>query len=307
MIKKTFHWVLRITFGLIILVFAFGTIKQWNYDSKTEKEYKPSGEFSDIGHNKVHFKSTGDGDFTFVLISGLGETMHTWSTIENELQNRGQVFMYDRSGLGHSEVGILPRSVDNIVTELKTVLKNEEVKKPYILVGHSIGGFIARYYQKKYPEDVMGLFLIDPYQEMGKKEFGEWPTSYKMMNWALRNMSWSGIPFFLLPDPPHPIYKTSKAIKTYGQEAASEDISLQEFARLDNGVSDVPVYLLTADKVGTTYNDIQKRWHREIFAKYSNDINKHVVIESGHHIHIQKPEIVVELLDEFVSKIQASN
>ncbi|MFZ4427933.1 MAG: alpha/beta fold hydrolase [Saprospiraceae bacterium] len=44
-----------------------------------------------------------------------------------------------------------------------------------MIIGHSVGGFIARYYAKKYPEDVIGLFLIDPYQEMGKEEFGEWP------------------------------------------------------------------------------------------------------------------------------------
>jgi pimeloyl-ACP methyl ester carboxylesterase len=304
MLKKILKWIFRIVLGLLTIVFTFGTIKQWNYDSKVEREYKPTGEFSDVGYNRIHFKSSGEGDFTFVLISGLGETMNTWSEIERELQNRGQVFMYDRSGLGHSEVGILPRSVDNIASELQTILEREKIKGPYILVGHSVGGFIARYFAKKYPEDVIGILLIDPYQEMGKKEFGEWPASYKIMNWSLRNLSWSGIPFFLLPKPPHPIYKTSKAIRTYGEEAFAEDVSLREFAKLDHGVSELPIYLLTADKVGSKYNDIQKRWHSEIFEKYTNDINKHVVVESGHHIHIENPHIVIEAFDEFINKLR---
>jgi pimeloyl-ACP methyl ester carboxylesterase len=305
MIMKILKWIPRIVLSLVLIVVLICSIKQYNYDLKVKKEYKADGDFSNIGKNNIHFKSSGSGNFTFVLISGLGETMNTWSKIENELQKRGKVFMYDRSGLGHSEVGILPRSIDNLSKELHTVLKNEDIQRPYIIIGHSVGGFIARYYAKKYPEDVIGLFLIDPYQEMGKEEFGEWPASYKMMNWSFRHLSWSGIPFFLLPNPPHPTYKTSKAIQTYGQEAYAEDISLKEFAKLDKDVSNLPLYLLTADKIGTQYNDIQKRWNREIFVKYSNEINEHKIVESGHHIHIEKTELVVEALDEFLNELSS--
>jgi pimeloyl-ACP methyl ester carboxylesterase len=303
MVKKILKWTFGIILALILIVVLVGSVKQWNYDSSVEKEYKADGDFSNIGQNSIHFKSSGSGNFTFVLIAGLGETMNTWSKIDDKLQNRGKVFMYDRSGLGFSEAGILPRSVDKIAIELKAVLENEKIQKPYILVGHSVGGLIARYFAKKYPQDVIGLFLIDPYPEMGKEEFGEWPTSYKMMNWSFRKLSWSGIPYFLLPNPPHPIYKTSKAIKTYGQEAYAEDISLKEFAKLDKEVSNLPIYLLTADKVGTKYNDIQKKWHREIFVKYSNEINEHIVVESGHHIHIDKPDLVIKAIDDFIDEL----
>lgn len=307
MLKKVLHWIFRVVFGLIVVIFIYGTIKQATYDSSVEKEFLPTGKFSDIGYNKIHYKASGNGDLTFVLISGLGETMNTWTKIEAELQNRGQVFMYDRSGLGNSESGVLPRSVDICALELHTVLKKENIKAPYVLIGHSAGGFIARYFAKKYPEDVLGLFLIDPYQEMGKEEFGEWPISYKLMNWSLRNLSWSGIPYFLLPNPPHPTYKTSKAIKTFGEEAFAENISLQEFAKFDKEVSNLPIYLMTANKIGTKYNDIQKKWHKEILAKYSNNINEHIIIESSHHIHIDKPKIVIETVDEFLLKLKAED
>ncbi|MDX1472305.1 MAG: alpha/beta hydrolase, partial [Flavobacteriaceae bacterium] len=171
------------------------------------------------------------------------------------------------------------------------------------IVGHSAGAFIGRYFAKKYPEKVMGLFLIDPYQEMGKEEMGEWPTSFKLMNWSLRNLPWTGLPYFMLPNPPHPTYKTTKAIKTFGEEVYSEDISLEQFAKLDSVGSDMPIYLLTADKPNNQYNELQKKWHKKILDKYSNDTNKHIIIESGHHIHFEHPEKVVEEIDNFLRDI----
>ena len=308
MIKRIFKWVLRILIVLIIGILIYGTIRQSNYDSEVENEFQPSGKFSDIGENKIHYKYLDKGEFTFVLIAGLGESMHTWANIANELNDRGRVFMYDRSGLGFSEEGVLPRSIDNISLELNTILEKENIPSPYILIGHSAGGFIARYYAKKYPNEVLGLYLIDPYQgDVGFDDDNpnEWSLSLKMMNWSFRNMSWSGIPYYLLPNPPHPTYKTSKAIKTYGMEAYAEKISLAQFQKLDEIAKDMPLYLLSADNKSDKFNELNTEWHKQIFDKYSNDINTFILIESGHHIYIEKPEIVLNSLDEFITKLNA--
>ena len=288
---------------LVIGILIYGTLKQSIYDSNVVEKHKPEGKFADLGINKIHYKYSEQGNITFVLIAGLGESMHTWSTIESELNKRGRVFMYDRSGLGFSEEGVLPRSVDNITNELHLVLEKEEIPGPYVFIGHSAGAFAARYYAKKYPDNVLGLFLIDPYQEMAKAEMGEAPFSYRMTTWSFRNMAWSGIPFFMLPKPPHPIYKTSKAIKTYGLEGNSEDISLEQFAKLEKKGPEMPLYLLKADRPKAKFNDKQKRWSEEIYNKYSNPKNRYILIESGHHIHIQKPQVVLEALDEFTAKL----
>ncbi|MEO0573465.1 MAG: alpha/beta hydrolase [Bacteroidota bacterium] len=297
-------WTLKILIGIILIVLMYGSIKQWNYDSKVWDEHQPTGKFSDIGSNKIHFKYSDKGNITYVLIAGLGESMHTWSPIEDSLKQRGRVFMYDRSGLGFSEEGILPRSVDNTASELHSVLNNEAIPGPYIVIGHSAGGFIARYYAKKFPDKVAGLFLIDPYQgDIGQDEIEEPPLSYKAMNWSFRNMAWSGIPFFLLPQPPHPIYKTSKAIRTYGQEGNTEKISLEQFSKYKSDGLDMPLYLLFADQKGKPFNELNAKWSKEMFELYSNRQNQFISIESGHHIHIEKPKMVLTALDEFTSKI----
>lgn len=306
MLKRIFKWVFRIVILLILGIVIFGTVTQARYDSKVEREFQPTGDFSDIGKNKIHYKYLDKGDFTLIMIGGLGESMHTWSTVADDLNQRGRVFMYDRSGVGFSQEGILPRSIDNATSELHTIINNENITGPYILIGHSAGGFIARYYAKKYPKDVVGLYLVDTYSgDVGEEDTPEdWPLSFKMMNWSFRKASWSGIPFFLLPPPPHPTYKTSKAIKTYGNEAYAEKISLEQFQKLDGVGEEMPLYLLRADNEKAEYNDLNAKWHQQIFNKYSNDINKHLSVKSGHHIHLEKPEVFLETLDEFLTKLE---
>lgn len=307
--KKVLKWIFRILILLIIGILVFGTIKQANYDANVESEFQPTGKFSDIGENKIHYNYSDEGDFTLVMIGGLGETMHTWSTVSDELNIRGRVFMYDRSGLGFSEEGLLPRSVDNVSKELHSVLKKENIPGPYFLIGHSAGGFIARYYAKKYPEDILGLYLIDHYTgDVGQDDVpSDWPLSFKLMNWSFRKMSWSGVPYYLLPEPPHPTYKTSKAIKTYGLENFAEKTSLEQFQKLDNLGKEIPLYLLRADNEKVTYNDLNEKWHKQVFEKYSNPINKNLSVKSGHHIHIEKPEVFLNTLDKFLNEVQLTN
>ena len=116
-------------------------------------------------------------------------------------------------------------------------------------------------------------------------------------------MAWSGLPFFLLPPPPHPTYKTSKAIKTYGWEAYAVHVSLEEFQKLDGVGKEIPLYLLTAENEKDKFSVLNDKWHRQVFDKYSNEINRYIKVKSGHHIHIEKPKEFLETLDDFLTQL----
>jgi pimeloyl-ACP methyl ester carboxylesterase len=49
--------------------------------------------------------------------------------------------------------------------ELHTLLKAARIKDSYVLVGHSIGGLIARVYAAQYPDEVVGIVLVDSTHE----------------------------------------------------------------------------------------------------------------------------------------------
>ena len=52
-----------------------------------------------------------------------------------------------------------------MVTDLHALLSAAGVPGPYVLAGHSFGGLVARLYTATYPDDVVGLILVDPFSE----------------------------------------------------------------------------------------------------------------------------------------------
>jgi pimeloyl-ACP methyl ester carboxylesterase len=64
--------------------------------------------------------------------------------------------------MGWSDAGPLPRTSRRLATELRDLLRAAEVPPPYILVGHSFGGLVVRYFAAQYAEDTAGLVLLEP-------------------------------------------------------------------------------------------------------------------------------------------------
>ena len=66
--------------------------------------------------------------------------------------------------------GPKPRSAKQIASELHAALQKSGVKPPYVMVGHSFGGIYVRVFADMYPNEVVGMVLIDPSQE----SFNDW-------------------------------------------------------------------------------------------------------------------------------------
>jgi pimeloyl-ACP methyl ester carboxylesterase len=77
------------------------------------------------------------------------------------------VCTYDRAGMGHSEPGPLPRTAERIADELHTLLQRAGIPGPYVLAGHSMGGLPVRVFAHDYPENVVGMVLIDSMNQPG--------------------------------------------------------------------------------------------------------------------------------------------
>ncbi len=94
-----------------------------------------------------------------MVIVGAGFTFN-WGLVQPEVAKLTQVCSYDHSGIGWSDDG--PKDSCSLrVSEVHTALKNAGIKGPYVLVGHSLGGLVARLCAGRYPDEVAGMVFVD--------------------------------------------------------------------------------------------------------------------------------------------------
>ena len=118
----------------------------------------------DIGGWRLHLNCTGDAATskpTVILEPGIGDFSVEWSLVQPRVTQFARVCSYDRAGDGWSDLGPYPRTFRQIVYELHTLLQKADIQPPYVLVGHSYGGWLVRLYAYTYPADVAGMVLVD--------------------------------------------------------------------------------------------------------------------------------------------------
>jgi len=118
----------------------------------------PLGKLVDVGGYRVHLYCAGTGSPTVVIV-GAGFSFN-WGLVQPEVAKFTQVCSYDHSGIGWSDSG--PKDSCSLrVSEVHTALKNAGIKGRYVLVGHSLGGLVARVYAGQYPDEVAGMVFVD--------------------------------------------------------------------------------------------------------------------------------------------------
>lgn len=114
---------------------------------------------------ELNLDCRGQGRPTVILESGLGVPAIGWIKVQPEVANFARVCSYDRAGYGWSESGPEPRTSLQCARELKALLDAAGEKGPYLLVGHSVGGFNVRVFAGQYPREVAGVVLVDASHE----------------------------------------------------------------------------------------------------------------------------------------------
>jgi pimeloyl-ACP methyl ester carboxylesterase len=166
--KSLRRWVKRVLFAfvaLLLLASASGAVYQAISERWDRQRFPQIGRSVDIGGFSLNLHCTGQGKTTVVLESGLGIPALGWQLVQPEIAKFASVCSYDRAGYGWSDPGPFPRTSREIARELHTLLENAHVAPPYILVGHSFGGFNVRLFHLLYPGEVVGVVFVDASQE----------------------------------------------------------------------------------------------------------------------------------------------
>lgn len=228
------------------------------------------------GH-KLFCKYTRLGKPTVILIAGLGDSCDTWKEVQNRISQLTSTLSYDRAGIGKSEGLSVPRTCHDLVLELSELLQSTPVEPPYILVGHSFGGLIARLFASYYPDCVKGIVLVDAIAEYKELAYE------KVLPKALiaRNRAY-------LENPMKNSEKIDKG-KSY-----QEVVDHRE-------KSNIPLSIIARGLPDTGHEEwpYQEIWRLEQtmqadFQRLSTNSRFRIAERSGHDIHLDEPEIVIE-------------
>lgn len=134
--------------------------------------YKPPGKFilieSRHGYlHRMYIDCRGTREPTVLIDVGIGDSSANWLMVMENVSSKTRVCIYDRAGYGFSDSGPGPRTTKQIVEELNNLVVAAKIPGPYVLVGHSFGGFTAQYFAAKHQDKTAGLVLVDssnPYQ-----------------------------------------------------------------------------------------------------------------------------------------------
>ncbi len=156
-------WVGRIAFLLVALA-AAGAIYQAIATVNDRSALPPPGMMVDVGGHRLHILCMGNaapGGPTVILEAGTAGSSPAWALVQTALAPTMRACAYDRAGNGWSEVGPAPRDGRAIVGDLHALLAAAQIEGPYILAGHSFGGLYIRAYRDVFPDEVVGMVLVD--------------------------------------------------------------------------------------------------------------------------------------------------
>ena len=125
----------------------------------------PLGRYYDVGGRRLLLHRSGGGSPAVVFLPGAGTVGLDYLNVQEQAAALTTSVLYDRAGTGWSDRVVLPRTSTEVTDELRQLLRMADMPAPYLLVGHSLGGFYARHYAQRFPDEVSGLVLLDPGHE----------------------------------------------------------------------------------------------------------------------------------------------
>lgn len=249
---------------------------------------EPADMIAVAGH-QVNMVRMGAGQYTVIFESGFGSDLTVWRNVAPAVAKSAQVVAYSRAGHGKSQARPGERTVQANTSDLEQLIETAQLRPPFILVGHSYGGFLIRHFASKNPEQVAGMVFVDASDERLEVE--------------LRKI-----------DPA----KTAQDIKTgesYTPPKFKAELKHVQ-AILDSGklpvagpLPDVPVAVLTSTRRHERPEFFlnspagMKTWrglHESFFRQFATGIHT-VTANAGHNIHLEQPQLVVAAIEQVIA------
>jgi len=340
--RRALKLIRRIVAGALViaaLAVALGAIYQMGASARDDHNHPAPGALVDVDGQQLHLWCTGSGSPTVVLESGLGGFSHDWSHVQPDIATTTRVCSYDRAGYGWSDSVDEPKTSAETASDLHSLLTSAGERGPFLLVGHSLGGIHVRSFAGLFPDDVAGAVLVDSAHEQQATRLAMLAPLDDSQLAGLnlcRRLSPFGVLRLLrahnesIPDSLSISTEveanwTSRLYQTrFCSTVRDEFIAIQvELSRPEPPahLGDLPLTVLSSDRDlavdqepvnGVTTTDLEEATRvaaglQAELAALSTDSAHQVVADAGHYIHWDRPEVVLDAIDDAITDWRRSH
>ncbi len=307
------------------------------------ENYPPPGILVDNGGYNIHLLVDGNHSNapTIVFFHGAGDIALHWNLVVPEVGKFANAVAIDQNGEGWSEHGH-GMALNQQVFDSYQALKNAELNAPYIVVGHSLGGIIANLFAKEYKNEVAGVVMVDAtHPDVVLKIFNrdtkemEWKKMRLTANESIPEIVKTPLRSELEIKSFQPrrdfgdqldkfsdrdkemfnwIYNERPWTYVSGQGNAYEAEVMQNMFENyeDYRLGDLPLLVITGGDKSEPEGD--EFWSSDALMAHSDSLQKdllnlstnsrHLIAhKSGHQIHIDEPELIVEAIKEMLHEL----
>lgn len=312
-------------FALLLILAIAGMIYE-NIAEARDRRFNPMpGKLVAVAGSKMHIDCLGDAGLgitspaitspaitgpSVILESGLGDTYISWRKVQPQIAKFAHVCSYDRAGLGFSDPTSDAPTSRAIATRLHALLQAAAIAPPYILVGHSMGGYTIRLFATLYPTEVAGLVFVDASHPDQENRF---PAEIKnMMATEIRESEFLaytmpfGFPRLLGLCDPDPDIRAAECNFHHAREVVAELKTFSESAAqaaATGPFGDLPLAVLShdpdkplAELPPDVAQPVNQAWEKmqEDLSHLSTRGSQQIAKNSGHYIQLDRPELVIE-------------
>lgn len=311
---RWFRWIIAVEIIVLVVAAVIGLVYENVSSSRARRQYPAPGKLIDMGGYRLHLDCAGEGSPTVVLIYGMSGSYLDWYFVQPQIARFTRVCSYDRPGYGWSDLNSRPRLPGTTADELHTLLEKAGEKPPFILVGHSLGGFDALAYAHRFPQQVAAAVLLDsahpestlPFTLRDRIElrFFQLVAPFGLPRWRR----------WCLQGPPEiAARKSSFNCESRVYKANYElGAAYSEAAKQMRGRTPVetPLVVISRDpnRSGVTNRSAEQRWAQlqQDLTKFSTHATRVIATGSGHGIPLDQPDVVVDQVREIVDSLRAN-
>ena len=281
------------------------------------RRHPPPGRLHDVGQGRrLHMHCTGTGSPAVVFESSLGGSSVDWYAVQPMVSKLTSACAYDRAGAGWSDAAPLPRDPLRTAEDLHTALGKAGVGGPYVLVGHSYGGYVARVFAGRYRSEMAGLVLVDA---VGPETIERIPTVELHWRQAVRDCRWDklralfgvfrlrGDSMTYVPAEVRPITDGFFYSRKLQDDSCGEIQAMigdgRDQVRAAGSFDTLPVAVVAAGKSDFLEGEDWRRWQevQKQFAQLSRRSSQIVAANSTHHVQFIEPAVIAAAVSQVVT------